>query len=74
MVRIGAEGGVHPNTVRRFVVNGLPVRALTRRRIEAAAQKLGLRLPLVPLPIDANAPGQGGASQTGGTRDAASHV
>ena len=56
-----------PRTVQR-AIRGEALAPLTAARVLPVLRARGL-LP----PEDANAPGQGGASQTGGTHDADSH-
>jgi hypothetical protein len=49
--RLAVEAEVHEQTIRRFLL-GLPVRALSERRIRRAASALGLPLPI---PTNGNA-------------------
>jgi hypothetical protein len=51
--RLADEAILRPETIARFF-GGLPVKAQTQRRIELAAQRLGLELPAISGQSEAN--------------------
>ena len=57
LLALAVAADVAPNTVRRRF-SGLPMQPATRRRVELAAKKMGLRLPRYAASVEVRQGGQ----------------